>query len=482
MSKKVHFIGLCGVGMSGVAKMLKDGGWDVTGSDMEIYPPVSDFLMQEGLECLTPHAAANIPADVERIVIGKHAGLVPETNEEVARAFELKEAGQVEIMSYPDVLNELTAGRHSIVVVGSYGKSTTTSLLAWMLADNGQDPSYFIGAVPLNLSSGSHVGGGEYFVLEGDEYPAANWDDRSKFLLYRPRTVILTSGEYDHFKEFATEQDYVGVYFNLVRNLPADGLLVACLDGAHVAEILLEASCRVVTYSTNPARGADWTVKDATYGVDGSFITFVKRDTGEMISVHTTLLGEHNAQNILGAIVAMRELNVVTAHGIKTALTRFESLKRRLEQKALGTSVQVYEDFAASRAKVMASLRAIRLPHPDSRVIVAFQPHTFSFRSRQALAWYPGMFADANEVIVFSPPSLHGLASEKELSYEEICSAIKKGNSCRVLEIGDTQGLVRHLEGTLHPGDIVVLMTTGAMDGAIEAVSSMVEKNFPSSV
>src|SRR5262249_51826111 len=157
---------------------------EVSGSDEGYYPPISDFLDREGLTCLTPHSPDNIPAQVDLIVIGKHAKLTPETNEEVHAAFQLRECGLAEIKSFPEVLQELTRETQNVVVAGSYGKSTTTALLAWMLRESGKDPSYFIGAVPLGFSSTAHVGHGKYFVLEGDEYPASNWDSRSKFLFY----------------------------------------------------------------------------------------------------------------------------------------------------------------------------------------------------------------------------------------------------------------------------------------------------------
>jgi UDP-N-acetylmuramate: L-alanyl-gamma-D-glutamyl-meso-diaminopimelate ligase len=253
------------------------------------------------------------------------------------------------------------------------------------------------------------------------------------------------------------------------------------LDGAHVSEIITHASCKVVTYSTNPKNNADWTIGDAEYAPDGTTVTCKKPSSGESITLHTTLLGEHNVQNMLGAIAALRELRAVTSEQIQESISRFSSLKRRLEQKTVNTSVYVYEDFAASRVKVMATLRALRAPHPDANIIVVFQPHTFSFRSRQALAWYPGMFIDASSVVVFSPPDLHGLASGKELRYAEIFDAIQGGNSCPVIAISDVEKIVSNLKDTLHSGDIVVLMTTGAMDGAIEAVSGMVQKTFSNS-
>src|SRR5581483_1630739 len=186
MAKKAHFIGIAGKGMSGVALLLREAGWEISGSDEGFYPPVSDYLSQAGIAFHSGYAADNIPRDADLIVIGKNAKLVPESNPEVAAALESNK-----VKSFPDVLHEITRHAETLVVAGSYGKSTTTALLAWCLKEAGRDPSWFIGEITKGLDAHAHQGHGGIFVLEGDEYPSANWDKTPKFLRYNPRNILL---------------------------------------------------------------------------------------------------------------------------------------------------------------------------------------------------------------------------------------------------------------------------------------------------
>jgi UDP-N-acetylmuramate: L-alanyl-gamma-D-glutamyl-meso-diaminopimelate ligase len=480
--QKAHFIGICGAGMSAVAKLLRDQGWEVSGSDAGFYPPVSDFLLSQNLDCRTPHDPSNIPPDVNLIVIGKHAKLTPEANSEVRAAFDLQEQGRAVIRSFPEVLHQLTEKTRNIVVAGSYGKSTTTALLSWMLQESGKDPSYFIGAIPLGFPSNSRLGQGGIFVLEGDEYPSSNWDERSKFLHLNAQTVVLTSCEYDHFNVFKTEEDYIDRYRQLIRSLPADGLLVACLDGSHVREVIKEAPCRVATYSTHPEKGADWTAGPRRFEREWTHFEILHSTGRRSESVgefSTILLGRHNIEDILGAVGALLELGALTAEQAQSAIRNFKGLRRRLEMKTVGTTVPIYEDLSSSFPKAKACLEGVRERYPDRRIVAVFQPHTFSFRSRKALEWYPGMFADANEVVVFSPPDLHGLTPAEELSHEEILTAIREGNDCPVTAVSDKEETLRHLDSSLRPNDVAVIMTSGGMGGAIEPIVEMVQAKFP---
>src|SRR5579859_1116034 len=241
--KKVHFIGIGGVGMSATAKLLKDSGVEVTGSDEAVYPPISDFLAQIGLRYQTPYKAGNIPTDADAIVIGKNAKLVPEKNEEVSAAL----SSGKPIYSFPEMLAELSKNKKTIVVAGSFGKSTSAALLAHCLLDAGKDPSYFVGAIPVGMPNAA-VGAGEYFVLEGDEYPASNTDPRSKFLLMHPSHLLLTPLAHDHFNIFPTPESYLKPFGELLALLPAEAMVVVCVDGPLSKQFLTGVTRPVVTY------------------------------------------------------------------------------------------------------------------------------------------------------------------------------------------------------------------------------------------
>jgi len=219
---KAHFIGIAGKGMSATALLLRQMGVQITGSDEGFYPPVSDYLKNEKIQFAEGYRKENIPGDADVIVIGKNAKLQPESNEEVRAAMD---SGKL-VRSFADLLHDMTANSDTIVAAGSYGKSTCTALLAWCLRVANKDPSYFIGEITNGFERHAHRGQGSTFVLEGDEYPASNWDGRSKFLRYNAKNVLLTSATHDHINVFPTHADYLSPFRSLLGSLPSDGLLV----------------------------------------------------------------------------------------------------------------------------------------------------------------------------------------------------------------------------------------------------------------
>ena len=253
--RRVHFIGIAGVGMSATALLLRDLGVAVTGSDEAIYPPISDVLAREGLDARTPYAAANIPADVEAIVIGKNARLVPETNAEVAAAF----ARGAPILSFADVLGLLARERSPIVVAGSFGKTTSVSMMAHALIEAGLDPSFMIGAAPLSPPTAARIGAGDLLVLEGDEYPSSNTDDRSKFLHYRPAHLLLTPLAHDHVNVFPTVESYLAPFHELIGLAPADATILVSTGGELSGRFLGALSRNVATYGID---AGDWRARD----------------------------------------------------------------------------------------------------------------------------------------------------------------------------------------------------------------------------
>src|SRR5271170_2001274 len=253
---KAHFIGLAGVGMSATAILLRDSGVAVTGSDEAIYPPISQVLAREGFACRAPYAAQNIPDDADLIVIGKNARLVPSENDEVAEAF-TRAARPVgpKILSFAEVLALLSRGHENIVVAGSFGKTTSVSMMAHCLASAGLNPSWLIGAVPLSPARASNAGRGRLFLLEGDEYPSSNTDNQSKFLHYRPAHVLLAPLAHDHVNVFPTIESYLAPFHHFFDLVPRDGLIVAATSGDLSERFRAEAKRDVVTFGlTGPCR------------------------------------------------------------------------------------------------------------------------------------------------------------------------------------------------------------------------------------
>ncbi len=256
---KAHFIGIAGKGMSATALLLRQMGVQISGSDEGFYPPVSDYLKNENIPFAAGYRKENIPDDADVIVIGKNAKLTPETNDEVRAAM----ASGKPVRSFADLLHDLTEHSQTIVAAGSYGKSTCTALLAWCLKAAGKDPSYFIGEITNGLDTHAHRGRGPTFVIEGDEYPASNWDDRSKFLLYNARNVLLTSATHDHINVFPTHADYLAPFRTLLGTLPADGLLVVSNE-PHARALAAGLNCATAFYGLDDM--ANWHAENIDRG------------------------------------------------------------------------------------------------------------------------------------------------------------------------------------------------------------------------
>ncbi len=467
---RAHFIGICGTGMSAVAKLLRESGWQVSGSDEGFYPPISDYLVENNLPCAPRYAAENIPKDSDLIVIGKHAKLVPEENVEVRAAM----ASGVPIKSFPEVLNQLTASTTNFVVAGSYGKSTCAALAAWALTRANKDPSYFIGALASNLPSNAHIGHGPDFVLEGDEYPAANWDANAKFLYYNPRSVLLTSGEHDHVNVFPTLEAYLTPFVQLLLSLPPNGTVVACLDGANVATILDRAGRQAQTYSLADT-AADWRADNIVKDVQTTAFDLVYR-TEKITGIVSTLMGEHNIQNMIGVAAWLLGHNLLSPTEVAEAFGEFRGVRRRLELRTPKTKIPVYEDFGSSRAKALAGLRAARAQFPTRRLIVLFEPHTFSFRNRDVIGWYDDLFHDANLVFVYQPPA-HGAATHDQLTQDEIVDRVRQTGKT-VYPFATKDQLIELLAPMLTPNDAILIETSGDMGGTIQAVVDYVNQTY----
>ena len=474
MAKTVHFIGIAGAGMSAVAKLLKDSGVTITGSDENAYPPISDFLDENGIRYATPYAAHNIPADVDLFVIGKNAKLVPETNVEVAAAV----ASGKRIASFPEVLREHACHKENVVVAGSYGKSTTVSLLAHCLETAAAalgpqlDPSFFIGAVPLTPATSARNGAGNLFILEGDEYPSSNTDPRSKFLHYDPRHLLITPLAHDHLNVFPTPQDYVRPFLELVTLPPADATIVACVEGPLSGNFLSELSRPVVTYGVH---GGDFQAADIRYGERTRFaVTHRNAKVGEF---ETIQLGEHNIQNIVGVCAFLLSRKLMPIEHIAASVATFRGIKRRLDRKSERTSIPIFEGFGSSYEKAQSAIAAMMRHFPGRRLIVVFEPHTFSWRNRAALKWYDDVFRGAGKVFIFEPAA-QGATTHDQVSHSEIIARVRAAGY-DAEPISDPETAIRVLGDVLSADDAILLLSSGGLGGLVERVPALAEQKFP---
>lgn len=453
--------------MSAVAILMKEQGWKVSGSDDNFYPPISTVIESSGIKFFKGYSKGNLSNKIDIIVIGKHAGLTPENNEEVAAAFQNK----AKVISFPELLGEITKHRTNIVVAGSYGKSTCSALLAWCLIQSGKDPGYFIGAASVTPKKGSNLGTGKEFILEGDEYPAANWDDNSKFLYYHPSYVLLTSLAHDHLNVYPTAESYRKSFEELLRSVPSQGKIFACLNGEAVVQTLAKLKINATTYGSKNS-GAQWYYDNLELGDISTFNIY--KSGIKIVTISTNLLGKHNMENIVGVAAVLLSLNLITPEKFAEAVKNFKPLERRLDKKSDKTFIPIYEGFGSSVDKAKAAIQTMRLYYPGKKIIVLFEPHALSWLIPTARHWYSNVFKEADEAIIYYPKKLDG---PNKLTCLELLSEIKIIAYC----LQTTEQIINQLKKDLDKNSLVLILTSGSFDGAIPLVIDFAKTNFPKS-
>ena len=455
---RIHFTGVAGAGMSAAALMMRDAGHEVSGSDAEAFPPMSTYVEGLGFPFHRSFDAANLPVGLDVLVLGASAKLGGEENPEVAEA---RRRG-VKITTFPELVGEATVGRANTVVAGSFGKSTCSALMAHVLREAGHDAGWMIGAISPSLPATGHWGTEREVVLEGDEYIVAPADRRSKFVLYHPRDVLLTSLVHDHVNVFPTFADYEAPFRELLRLLPADGLLVAREHPA-IRAIAGEAAGRIVWYDTGACDG--WWAEEVTYGEVSRF-TLVRPDGGKL-ALSTVLLGEHNIENIVGVSAYLLERGLVTEPALQAAVASFGGIRRRLDRLTTRSLVPVIEGFGSSYEKARSAIEALLLHYPHRPLAVVFEPHTFSWRSRDALSWYDTVFQGAARVLI-APPPTHGAGTHHQSTFEEIL-ARTAATGIPVEGVRSAEEAIAALRG-LKGDEVVLLLSSGPLLGLPDAL------------
>jgi UDP-N-acetylmuramate: L-alanyl-gamma-D-glutamyl-meso-diaminopimelate ligase len=467
---RIHFTGIAGAGMSAAALMMREAGHAVSGSDEDVFPPMSTYVEALGFPFFRRFDAANLPPDLDVLVLGASAKLGGEGNPEVAAA----RARGVRVTTFPELVGEATDGRLNTVVAGSFGKSTCTALMAHVLRVSGHDAGWMVGAISPSLPDTGHWGSAPEVVLEGDEYIVGPADRRSKFVLYHPRDVLLTSLIHDHVNVFPTFADYEKPFRELLRLLPADGLLVARAHPA-IGAIVGESRAPVVWYDTQPCDG--WYAEDVAYGDTTRFA--LVGPGGYRLDLATTLLGEHNIENIVGVCAYLLERRLVSGEALYEAIESFAGIRRRLDRLTRRSAVPVIEGFGSSYEKARSAIEALRLHYPERPLVVVFEPHTFSWRNRDALPWYDTVFEGASRVLVAPPPS-HGEASHDQSSFEEILARIAAAapgvETVRSAE--EAHAALRGLKGD----EVVLLLSSGPLLGLPDSLPPLFDQLYATAV
>jgi len=462
VKKRAHFIGIAGMGMSAVAILLKEQGWHVSGSDAEMYPPATTQLKRHKITYKTSYNPANIPRDADLIVIGMNAKLTDE-NPEVRAA---RDAG-IRIASFPEIIGEITKDREVIVVAGSYGKSTTTALLAWILKSSGVDAGWFIGASPHGMEP-AHLGKHPVFVVEGDEYPTAHIDLRAKFEHYAVHDALITAATHDHVNIYNTQEDFLKPFEILAAKLPPSALLVLS-DEPYASGLKKHTHARVVTYGAG-----EWHAENVVHG-DRTTFDLVHEAT-LVAQISTLLLGAHNVQNIVGASSMLLEKKLVSPPELVAAIETFEGLARRLDKKTKRSAAPAFEGFGSSREKLRAAIAALKAQYPDRRLVVVFEPHTFSWRNSNMLHWFDTAFEGAALVVLYKPAE-QGAATHEQSTQQEMAERLSSAGIA-VVAATDPEKVMSTLKSEIRKSDVVLLSSSGAMDGLIERIPEWLDNAF----
>ena len=461
----LYFLGIAGAGVSALASILAGEGHAVSGSDDGVFPPVSTYLESLNIPFHVGFDAGLIPPDLDAAIVGSSAKLDLARNPELA---ELKRRG-VPLYSFPEFLARHVAGRDTVVVAGSFGKSTVSALLAVILTEAGGDPGYFIGAVPLDLPVTGAAGSDPVFVIEGDEYIVGGDDRRSKFLLYDARSLLITSLMHDHVNVFPTMADYEAPFAALIAGLPAEAPLVCAHPFAALHR--LAAGRRVVWYGREPCLG---------YHADRVEIGEITRfdlvtPSGVRIALETELLGLHNIENIVGAAALLLERGDVAPEELPRGVRRFRGVARRLDKKTNAATVPAYEGFGSSYEKARSAIEAILLHFPHRPCVVVFEPHTFSWRDPAALAWYDTVFDGVARVLLLPPPG-HG-AGAAQSTQAQIAARIA-ATGVTVSTVINGKLALADLAATLAGDEVILLLSSGPLDGLPQSLPPWLENTF----
>jgi len=458
----VHLLGVSGTAMASLAGLLVESGHTVTGSDENVYPPMSDLLEEIGVDVRTPYRADNIPPDCDLVIVGN---AISRGNPELEAVLERR----VACASMPEVLKELyLRARTPIVVSGTHGKTTTSSIVAWLLESAGHDPGFLVGGIPLNFGVSYRSGSGDAFVVEGDEYDTAYFDKGPKFLHYLPQVAIIGNIEFDH-ADIYRDVSEVERAFRLFANLvPRNGLLVVGSGSELATTIAAAAPCAVATFAT--AGDADWTADVLSSDANGTRFRVLHH--GETVTeTEGPFWGDAALRNALAAIAATEPFGV-TGDELAAALASFRGVRRRFEVRGEEAGVVVVDDFAHHPTAIGETLRGARRRFQGQRIWGVFEPRSFTTRSSVFQKELAVALAFADAVVVAGVLRTSRLPEENELSEEKLVEDLRSsGTPASFIPAPDD--IVRYLLGKVRPGDVVMAMSNGGFGGLHEKLLKM---------
>lgn len=453
----IHLMGICGAGMAPLAGILKHEGYLVSGSDENIYPPMSNLLRDLSIPVRKGYSPTNLTPRPDLVIVGN---VITRQNPEAVELSRLK----IPYLSLPQALRRFAMqDKRSIVVCGTHGKTTTSALAAWILESAGTDPSFLVGGVPNNFPGNFKLGKGPLFVIEGDEYDTAFFDKGPKFFHYKPWIVILTSIEFDHADIYRDLDHVVENFRKLIGLIPADGLLIANRDDPVVDAESERAKCPVITYGFS--HKAHWRAEDLTVKSNQTHLKILKQGEAYM-ELFTPLYGHHNISNLL-SIVTLSDYLKIEIPLLSKAMEDFKGIKRRQEIKGEKRGVLVLDDFAHHPTSVRETISAVKKKYRGRRLIAVFEPRSNSSRRSVFQREYARSFDKADIILIPEPPMMEKIPPEERFSSPELVEALnKKGLDAHYCP--DTRLLLDQIIRQSRQGDVILVMSNGPFDNLPE--------------
>jgi UDP-N-acetylmuramate: L-alanyl-gamma-D-glutamyl-meso-diaminopimelate ligase len=457
MKKHIHLIGICGTAMASLAGMLQQRGFRVTGSDAAAYPPMSDFLSSLHIPVSQPFAEKNLEPRPDLVVVGN---AISRGNAELEYLLDHR----IPFCSLPQLLHdEFLRGKDVLVVAGTHGKTTTTSMLSWIFESSGMQPSFLIGGIAENFGSSFQLGEGKHFILEGDEYDTAFFDKGPKFLHYFPDHVILTSVEFDH-ADIYKDLDAVETSFKrLVNLIPRRGNLIAFDSGESVERCIAKAFCAVNRYGSSER--AEWRITNLRTGPANTTWS-VLHDGKHWGDFEFPLAGEYNVWNATAA-AALAFTCGIEQKQIAEALKTFKSVKRRLEVRAEIDGITIIEDFAHHPTAISVTLKALRSRYPGARLWAILEPRSNTLRRNVFQQELAKSLSIADEIVIANVFKSDAIPEDQRLNLQSVATEIAKaGHRARIAP--EVDSIVELVAQELRAGDIVAILSNGGFGGIYE--------------
>lgn len=451
--KHVHLMGICGTAMASLTGILKTKGYHVTGSDQNVYPPMSTMLMDMGIEIKKGYSGDNLDPQPDLVIVGN---VITRVNPEAVHLSEI----DVNYLSLPQALKAFAIeDRKSVVIAGTHGKTTTSALSAWLLEQAGLEPGFMVGGILQNFNSSFKLGKGNYFVVEGDEYDTAFFDKGPKFLHYSPLITIITSIEFDHADIYRDLDHVISSFRRLIDIIPPQGLLIANMDDPIVYEEAKRAKCRVITYGFNEA--AMFRAKDIRDEKDGAHVKILK-DGKDYINLISPLYGKHNIANTLSA-VAMTDYVGIKPEQLPSMVASFRGVKRRQEIRGEVNGILVLDDFAHHPTAVEKTIEAVKGRYMGRRIVAVFEPRSNSSRRGVFQEMYSLVFDMADMVFIPEPPLMEKVPLDDRFSSKGLVEALKN-RGVNAFYGENTEALIDLIISKTSQGDVILIMSNGSFD------------------